>query len=45
MTIKEMAKKNFERGFWTIEMLQRLVEVGKLSAIDYQEITGEEYIS
>ena len=45
MTIKEMAKKNFERGLWTIEMLQRLVEVGKLSAIDYQEITGEEYTS
>jgi len=45
MTVKEMAKKNFERGLWTIEMLQRLVEVGKLSAIDYQEITGEEYTS
>jgi len=45
MTIKEMAKKNFDRGLWTIEMLHRLVEVGKLSAIDYQEITGEEYTS
>jgi hypothetical protein len=44
MTIKEMAKKNFERGLWTIEMLHRLVEVGKLSAIDYQEITGEDFI-
>lgn len=45
MTIKEMAKKNFDRGLWTIEMLHRLVEVGKLLAQDYQEITGEEYTS
>jgi hypothetical protein len=40
MTIKEMAKKNYERGLWTIEMLQRLVETGKLSEQDFQEITA-----
>ena len=44
MTIKEMAKKNFERGLWTIEMLHRLVEVGKLTAIEFKEITGEDFI-
>lgn len=44
MTVKEMAKKNFERGLWTIEMLHRLVEVGKLTAIEFKEITGEDFI-
>jgi hypothetical protein len=44
MTIKEMAKKNYERGLWTIEMLDRLVEVGKLTAIEFEEITGEDFI-
>jgi hypothetical protein len=44
MTIKEMAKKNYERGLWTIEMLDRLVEVGKLTAIEFKEITGEDFI-
>lgn len=44
MTIKEMAKKNYERGLWTIEMLHRLVEVGKLTAIEFKEITGEDFI-
>lgn len=44
MTVKEMAKKNYERGLWTIEMLHRLVEVGKLTAIEFNEITGEDFI-
>lgn len=44
MTIKEIAKKNYERGLWTIEMLDRLVEVGKLTAIEFKEITGEDFI-
>jgi hypothetical protein len=44
MTTKEMAKKNYERGLWTIEMLHRLVEVGKLTAIEFNEITGEDFI-
>ena len=44
MTIKEMAKMNYERGLWTIEMLHRLVEVGKLTAIEFKEITGEDFI-
>jgi hypothetical protein len=44
MTIKELAKKNYEKGLWTIEMLDRLVEVGKLTAIEFKEITGEDFI-
>jgi hypothetical protein len=44
MTIKEIAKKNYEKGLWTIEMLHRLVEVGKLTAIEFKEITGEDFI-
>ena len=44
MTTTEMAKKNYEKGLWTIEMLDRLVEVGKLTAIEFKEITGEDFI-
>lgn len=44
MTVKEMAKKNYDRGLWTIEMLDRLVEIGKLTQIEFKEITGEDYI-
>ena len=44
MTVKEMAKKNYERGLWTIEMLDRLVDIGKLTAIEFKEITGQDYI-
>lgn len=39
-----MAKKNYERGLWTIEMLDRLVDIGKLTAIEFKEITGQDYI-
>ena len=39
-----MAKKNFERGLWTIEMLDRLVEIGRLTAEEFKEITGQDYI-
>lgn len=44
MTIKEMVKKNYERGLWTIEMLDRLVGIGKLTSEDFKEITGEDFI-
>ena len=41
MNIKEMAQKNYERGLWTIEMLEALVSKGKLSQEDFDEITAE----
>lgn len=41
MAVKEMAKKNYERGLWTVEMLRRLVEVGRLAVNDYYDITKD----
>ena len=43
MTTKEMAKKNYERGLWTKEMIATLVAKGALSEEDYKEIVGENY--
>ena len=40
MTIKDMAKRNYDRGLWTVEMLSALVEKGKLTQNEYDEITG-----
>ena len=40
MSIKEMSKKNYERGLWTVEMLQALVAKGKLTQEDLNEIVG-----
>lgn len=39
MNLKDLAKKNYGRGLWTVEMLSALVEKGKLSAADLMEIT------
>lgn len=39
MSIKDMAKKNYDRGLWTVEMLAALVDKGKLTEADYREIT------
>lgn len=41
-TLKDMAKRNYGRT-WTIEMLETLVKRGKLSASDFEEITGLSY--
>ena len=43
MTTKEMAFKNYSRGLWTDDMLAKLVAKGKISASDYEEITGTKY--
>ena len=43
MTNLEMAKKNYARGLWTDDMVARLVKKGKLTAADYEEITGSTY--
>lgn len=40
MTIYDMAKQNYLRGTWTLEMLQALVAKGKLSQAQYEDITG-----
>ena len=44
MTTKEMAQKNYNRGLWSIEMLVKLVNKGKLTSTDYEEIVGSAYI-
>jgi hypothetical protein len=45
MTTKELAKKNYDRGLWSREMLKALVAKTALSftAADFEEITGEAY--
>ena len=43
MTVFDMAKKNYDRGLWTVEMIAALVVKGKLTAEQYAEITGEAY--
>lgn len=42
MTTKELAQKNYPR-FWTDAMVQKLVEKGKLTSAEYEEITGKAY--
>lgn len=42
MTIFDMAKKNYERGLWTVEMISALAEKGKLTPREAEEICGAE---
>lgn len=42
MTVSEMAKKYYPR-LWDKDRLVALVEAGKLTAVEYEEITGETY--
>ena len=44
MTTKDIVKKNFERGLWSVEMLVKLVNKGKLTSSEYEEIVGSAYI-
>ena len=40
MTTFELAKKNYDRGLWTAEMLLKLVDKGKLTQEQYTDIVG-----
>lgn len=40
----DIAKKNYDRGLWTNEMIANLVAKGKLSEADYESITGQAYV-
>ena len=42
MTVKEMSNKYYPR-LWSIDRLVALVEAGRLSEADYNEITGFVY--
>lgn len=37
----DIAKHNYERGLWTASMLEKLVERGKLTQAEYEDIIGE----
>ena len=41
MTLKDMAKKNYDRALWTVERLQALVDKGKLTQEDMDKIVGK----
>lgn len=43
MTTREMALRNYARGLWTDDMLAKLTEKGRLTAGEFEEITGEAY--
>jgi len=36
----EMAKRNYDRGLWTISMLEKLVEKGKLTQEEFDSIVN-----
>lgn len=38
-----LAKKNYTGGMWSKAMLQMLVARDRLTAAEYEEITGEKY--
>jgi uncharacterized XkdX family phage protein len=40
---KDKIKKYFDAGFWTKDMVKVAVAKGKITAQDYQDITGEAY--
>ena len=37
-------KKNYERGLWNKQMIKIAVQKGVITAVQYEEITGEEYV-
>lgn len=36
-----IAKENYEKGLWNKAMLSRLVELGRITQAEYEEIVGE----
>ena len=40
----EIIKKNYERGLWTKQMVAVAIKKGVITAEQYEEITGEEYV-
>jgi hypothetical protein len=37
-------KRNYERGLWNKQMIKIVVQKGVITAEQYEEITGEEYV-
>lgn len=42
--MKDKISKWYKQGLWTAEMVANAVEKGIITAEDYAEITGEDYI-
>lgn len=42
MDVKALAVKNYPK-FWSKERVSYLVSIGRLTAEDYKEVTGEDY--
>ncbi|MEA4894226.1 MAG: XkdX family protein [Oscillospiraceae bacterium] len=40
----EMVKRNYERKLWNKQMVKMAVVKGVITAVQYEEITGEVYI-
>ena len=40
----EKIKEYYDNGFWNKKQGHKAVEVGKMTAEQYKEITGEEYV-
>jgi uncharacterized XkdX family phage protein len=41
----ETIKKNYDKGLWNKQMVAKAVEKGVITSQQYQEITGEVYVS
>ena len=39
----ETIKKNFDRGLWNVAMVRMAVKKGVITALQFEEITGEKY--
>lgn len=40
----KIVKRYYDRGIYTAEDVAKFVQAGKLTAAEYAEITGEEYV-
>lgn len=41
----EMAKRNYEKGLWNLDMLMNFVALGRITEDEYEEITGQPYMA
>lgn len=39
----EKVKRYYDHGLWSIERVHKAVEKGWIAAVEYKEITGEDY--
>ena len=42
-TYFELVKRKYDNGEWTDKMLRALVKAGRITAAEYEQITGEKY--